>query len=61
MTFYWVLKDGQVQMRTCNKEEAILYIRTMQKYETHYLLKAEFEIITGTAYEVVPYEKGVTK
>ena len=56
MTYYYVLKDGLMQMRTVDKDEAIDYIHQMQKYETHYLLRSEFSIIEGKAEEFVKYE-----
>lgn len=56
MKFYYILKDGQIQGRTANRENAIAMIRDYQKLEKHPILKAEFSIIAGEE-EIIQYEK----
>lgn len=56
MTRYYIFKDGKLEGSTTTRESAIAMIRALQKYETHYMLKAEFSIIKGEE-EIIPYKK----
>lgn len=55
MTYFYILKDGQLQGRTATKEAAIDMIRVYQQRETHQFLKAEFTIIEGKQEETIKY------
>lgn len=55
MTYFYILKDGQLQGRMATKESAIDMIRQYQKMETHPFLKAEFTIIEGKQEETIKY------
>ena len=57
MTRYYILKDGIIQGSTATKENAIAMIREYQKMETHYILKAEFSVLTVTEEETIKYER----
>ena len=56
MIRYYVLKDGAVVSTTCSKDEALYMIRQAQAKETHYMLRANFSIITGEE-EFISYPK----
>jgi len=56
MKRYYIMKDGKEEANTANRESAIDLIREYQKKETHFLLKANFSIITGEE-EQIPYIK----
>ena len=53
--FYYIIKYGKIEARTTSKEQALFIVKEMQKNETHYLLKADFQIIKGEAAESIKY------
>jgi len=55
MIRYHVFKDGAILGSTSTREAAIDMIRSYQKKETHYMLKASFSIIKGIE-EFIPYQ-----
>lgn len=57
MLFYYVLKDGQLQARFTERNQALDYIHALQKMETHPILKSDFTIIQGFVEESVKYER----
>lgn len=57
MTRYYIVKDGKIEGTGATYESALAMIRDYQKQETHYLLKANYSIITGVE-ENIPYKKG---
>ena len=56
MKYFYIFKDGQIQGRTATEPQAIAMIRSLQKLETHYMLKAEFTIIEGSEEKTIKYE-----
>jgi hypothetical protein len=55
MTRYFVVRDGKIEASCGSYENALALIREYQAKETHYLLKANFSIITGVE-ENIPYK-----
>lgn len=56
MTYFYVMKDGQNIGRTGSRAAALDMIRQEQAQETHFMLRANFSIITGIE-EDVAYKK----
>lgn len=55
MTRYFIVRDGKIEGYCSTYENALALIRDYQEKETHYLLKANFSIITGVE-ENIPYK-----
>lgn len=47
MIRYYVFKDGVEQGSMATREQAVEYIKALQRMENHPILKAEFSIIRG--------------
>ena len=58
---YYVVKDGAIIGETASHEAAVDMVRAHQKYETHYMVRANFSIIKGEPEEFIDYPKGGTK
>ena len=56
VTYFYVMKDGQTIGRTGSRAAAIDMIRQAQAQETHFMLRANFSIISGVE-EHVAYKK----
>lgn len=47
MKYYYILKDGKIEARTPNRENALQIVRDYQQLEKHPILRANFSIIYG--------------
>ena len=56
MTYFYVMKDGQNIGRTGSRAAALDMIRQEQAQETHFMLRANFSIISGVE-EHIAYKK----
>jgi len=46
MKYYYIVRDGEIIARDTNKKRALDKVRKLQSLETHFLLKANFELLT---------------
>ena len=56
MTYFYVMKDGQNIGRTGSRAAALDMIQQAQAQETHFMLRANFSIISGVE-EHIAYKK----
>ena len=54
MQRYYIVKDGPIESSTSSKAAAIDMVRQYQAKENHFMIRAQFSIITGEE-ENIPY------
>jgi len=54
MKHYYIVKDGEIVATDTNKKKALAKIHELQVMETHFLLKANFELLTQDSAVIPP-------